>query len=207
MPPKNDSRIPLCVPTWDEKEIFNLGGEYAKDIGFYVPAKHLFPDDFFTWLPRRFKDTVNPPYLVPEMLPVTTWEDNLRTRLTTEHWDRLRRYCYRAAGGVCEICGCKNDGPLECHEEWKFDDVNKVQKLKRLLALCTLCHKAHHLGFARRTGIYLDVLAHLKWVNGWSDAQLNPALAEAEDICDERSRHTWKLDISWVYSVNGYRYV
>jgi hypothetical protein len=204
---KPDPRVPLCVPTWDEKEIFDLGGEYAKDIGFFIPPAHNFPDDFFNWLPRRYKETVNPPYLVPEMLPVSTWEDNLRTRLQPEHWDRLRRYCYRAAGGKCEICGKLDDKPLECHEEWKFDDVKKIQKLKRLLALCTLCHKAHHLGFAKRAGIYTDVLEHIKQVNGWTNAELNPALDRAEDVCNERSRHPWKLDISWVFSVEGYRYV
>lgn len=204
----DDPRIPLCVPTWDEKEVFSLGGAYDKTIGFHIPAKHKFPDDFYSWLPRRFDDTKNPPYLVPEMLPITTWEDNLRTRLTPEHWDRMRKYSYRAAGGSCEICGEKGVPYLECHEEWKFSEgPQKIQKLKKLIALCTLCHKAHHLGYARRTGIYEEVIQHIKKVNGWTDAQLGPALKEAEEICNERSQHKWTLDISWVYSPSGYRYV
>lgn len=204
---KDDPRIPLCVPTWDEKEVFDLGAEYDKNYGFYIPTNHKFPDDLWQWLPRRWDETKNPPYLVPEMLPITTWEDNLRTRLKPEHWDRLRRYCYKAAGNRCEICGKLGDPYLECHEEWKFDDVNKVQKLKKLIAVCTLCHKAHHLGFARRAGIYTEVLEHIKWVNHWTDAELQPALDEAQRICDERSEHQWTLDISWVFSPNGYRYV
>lgn len=206
MSSSNAQLIPLCVPTWDEKEVFELGGEYSKELGFFIPASHQFPDDFHQWLPRRFDDTKNPPYLIPEMLPVTSWEDNLRTRLTESHWDRLRRYCYRAAGGRCEICG-KHNTPIECHEEWKFDDISHTQKLKRLIALCTLCHKAHHLGFAKRAGIYSEVLEHIMWVNDWTREELYHALDKAQELCNERSAFPWTLDISWVFSPEGYRYV
>lgn len=33
---------------------------------------------------------------------------------------------------------------MHCHEEWEYDDASGVQRLKRLGALCELCHALKH---------------------------------------------------------------
>ena len=174
---------------------------------------------FIDWLPRRWHPQYASPWLTPEMLPVTTWQDNVRTRVSKERWDDLRKYCYKAAGNRCEICGVSagvvqaadSEGNpvivrLECHEDWGFNDNTHVQKLKRLLALCPLCHKAKHLGFAKRVGMLYEVLCHIKSVNGWTDAELMAGLAEAETTCTARSEFKWTVDISWLetYRVSNF---
>lgn len=191
----NLEKIPLCLPWWDEQEALDLGARHDKVYGFYVThAEHL--DDFWKWLPRMYNPDAPRPILIPEMLPVTTWEDNVRTRVSAERWDQLRRYCYKSAGYRCEICGVR--GQLEAHESWRLWDEAGIQKLERLLALCTKCHKAHHLGFARRLGIYDEVLRHIKTVNKWNDHELREALQDAQDICEQRSLEPWEVDISWL---------
>jgi 5-methylcytosine-specific restriction endonuclease McrA len=37
---------------------------------------------------------------------------------------------------------------LECHEEWKYDEENRIQRLSDLLALCTWCHQIKHWNWA-----------------------------------------------------------
>jgi len=190
-------KIPLCLPWWDESEALGLGAQFEKATGFYVTGQqHL--DDFWQWLPRIYRNDYPKPYLTPEMLPVSTWEDNVRTRVSAERWDRLRRHCYKAAGNRCEICGTQ--GMLEAHESWYLWDEMGIQRLERLLALCPLCHKAHHLGFARKLGIYDEVIMHIKKINNWTDKQLKEALQDAKDICDQRSQEPWDVDVSWLIS-------
>lgn len=193
---KDNEKIPLCLPWWDQQEALNLGAKHDETFGFYITAKDHYLPDFWSWLPRMYKTGLDAPVLIPEMLPVTTWEDNVRTRVSTERWDQLRRYCYKAAGYRCEICGTK--GKIEAHEAWHLWDEAGIQKLEKLLALCPLCHKAHHLGFAQRLGIYGEVLRHIKLVNKWNDKQLKDALQDAKDICEQRSLEPWDVDVSWL---------
>jgi hypothetical protein len=51
----------------------------------------------------------------------------------------------------CSICDDKRRG-LELHEEWYFDDENRIQRLDEFLAICPRCHLAKHLGYANRIG-------------------------------------------------------
>ena len=170
------------------------GARYSEPLGFHVDAD-AYLDDVWAWLPLRWKHPQEP-QLKPEMLPGSTWEDNLRTALTTQAWDVLRKHCYAAAGHRCEICG--EAGRMECHERWSFDDVWTVQKLEGLISLCSRCHKAHHLGIARRLGLLEDVLAKMCEVNGWTRPQLEAAIEEARTLADERSRYHWHVDLSWL---------
>jgi hypothetical protein len=61
-------------------------------------------------------------------------------------WDKLRKQVYAKAGDACEICGSKRK--LNCHEVWKYNDRNYIQKLKGFRALCNMCHFVAHFGFA-----------------------------------------------------------
>ena len=197
--------IPLCVPPWDEREALNAGARYSKELGFYTNPTLDFVDDVWTWLPRIYRDT-DRPYLLPEMLPISTWQANVRHALNQEVWDRMRRHAYKAAGNRCEICGAAGI-QLEAHEAWKWvintKEQTGIQKLDKIMALCPLCHKAHHMGFAERMGVYDKVLAHLKKINGWDDKHLKLALIQGKETWDTRNKLNWKVDLSWLHK-SGY---
>lgn len=197
------TRIPLCVPWWDEAEALSAGAEYSEAEGFSVAAS-AYLDPLWRWLPRMFDPDAPKPVLVPEMLPVTTWEQNIRHKMGTDIWDRIRKHAYKAAGYRCEICGTR--GKLEAHELWRLENETTTQRLVRIMALCPLCHKAHHLGIARRLGIYNDVRLHLQKVNGWTERELASQIQEAYDIWEQRCEWPWEVDLSWLYD-SGYLYV
>ena len=193
--------IPLCVPPWDESAALRSGARYDKYFGFYLPNTES-TDNVYEWLPLRWKRS---PALVPEMLPVTAWAQNVRTATTKEQWDRYRRYSYKAAGYRCEICGAGGKTQLECHERWQFltRDGVRIQKLVGLISLCPLCHKAHHLGFANTAGVLPQVLYHICLVNEWSAEQLDAALIDLETSWKRDSKHKWQLDLEWLQT-SGY---
>lgn len=37
---------------------------------------------------------------------------------------------------------------LDCHEEWEYDEESRTQRLSKLLALCTPCHRVKHWEWA-----------------------------------------------------------
>lgn len=203
------SIIPLCVPRWDEREALELGAQYTDQLGFHVHAD-AFLDPFWSWLPLRWRSQ-GQPVLLPEMLPSTTWEENLRSKLPEHRWDALRRYAYSASGYRCEICGDFGQPHIEAHEKWAWDDTWCVQTLTGIIALCPTCHKVHHLGLARRLGLYEQCLAKMQEVNGWSLAQTRQAIEQTAKLADERNRYGWIVDLDWldsgpyhlVYRLNG----
>ena len=46
---------------------------------------------------------------------------------------------------------------LEAHERWSYDEINNMQKIERIVALCHRCHSATHMGLASLRGV--DVFA------------------------------------------------
>lgn len=188
-----------CVPYWDSQAFFKAGGRYAEGIGY-----HALSDDDTTgieeWLPRKWQYRGNPPapVLLPDMLPTTTWESNLRTMFAEKEWDRLRKFCYQAAGHACVACGSRGEPHVEAHESWSFDEAKGIQRLKGLLCLCPTCHKAKHLGYAQRIGRLADVLERLKWLNDWDERQLQAGLADVERRQKQLSARSWALDLSFL---------
>lgn len=192
-----DEKVPLCVPPWDEAQALNQGAAYDPEVGFYVP-EHMLADDFYEWLPRKWRYP-GKPVLIPEILPVSSWEKNLRYILHQEQWDALRRYCYAAAGYRCEICGARASPHLECHEAWEFNDATKVQRMRGLLCLDPLCHKAHHLGFANSSGMLKDVLEHIREVNHWNKGTLDTVIKRVREQWKQRTKDGgWTVDLSWL---------
>jgi transposase-like protein len=143
--------------------------------------------------------------LTIELVPKTTWYANLRNSLTKEEWNQIRKDCYKKAGHKCEICG--REGMLNCHEVWEFDNSRNIQKLKRFIALCELCHNIKHMGFVNvriSRGIWpesvRDELArHFMKVNGVSREEFEKCVEEAFTLWEERSKRRWKLDFG-IYS-------
>lgn len=142
-----------------------------------------------------------------ELVPSTSWGDNVRSRLSRQDWDTIRQACYKAAGWRCEICsGIGTKHRVEAHEIWSYDDVAHTQTLVRTIALCPRCHQAKHIG--RTLSVCGPetqdaVLAHIKQVNGWTDEELLAALDAAFDLHARRSQYHWAVDISWIDRILG----
>jgi hypothetical protein len=191
--------VACCVPYWDMARFLAEGGHYTPELGYYVSLDQEL-DDFHEWLPRKWQYRGSPagPVILPDMLPTTSWEANLRTQLSEPEWDRLRRFCYQAAGNTCIACGSRGEPHVEAHEAWSFNEKSGVQKLKAILCLCPACHKIKHLGFAQRIGMLPQVLQRLKWLNDWTEPQLRSELVKVQIRQEVLSARTWTLDLSFL---------
>lgn len=137
--------------------------------------------------------------LYVELVPSSSWGQNLRKVLSRADWDKLRRRSYRAAGFLCEICGGKGRRhPIECHEVWAYDDEGHIQTLVRLEALCPACHEVKHFGRAEATGKGQRALLHLQRVNGWTHEQAIDHLKAAFGSWEWRSSKRWTLNLTWL---------
>ena len=135
--------------------------------------------------------------LTVELVPATSWGDNLRSHFKTREWDRLRKACYEQAGHKCEIGGGKGRRhPTECHEIWNYDDEQCVQTLKGLIALCPSCHEVKHIGRAMAVGFGDRALAHLVKVNGITQAEAVAHVGDAFALWKTRTQKAWTLDIT-----------
>lgn len=136
------------------------------------------------------------PKLTIELVPQSTWGENLRKYLKPKHWTALRKNVYRLAGHDCEIC--KRRGRLECHETWEFDDPHSVQRLVGCKALCPSCHRVKHFGLAASTGSIWPLAMHIITVNGWGTQRVSEHIEESFAKFNERSTRAWAVDISWL---------
>jgi hypothetical protein len=149
-------------------------------------------------------DELGPGQLRADLLPSSTWGSNLRGVFSREEWDALRIPVCTAAGNLCEVCGAEvhmDNGRKrrpDCHELWIFErrDGRNIQRLNRLIALCPDCHRAQHIGLAgvnAETGL---VIAKLRAVNNWTEAQAQQELNRAWGEYERRQRCRWDLDLS-----------
>lgn len=135
--------------------------------------------------------------LTIELVPKTCWFSNVRSEVSRAEWDTIRRRVYREADYICEICDGQGDAhPVECHEVWEYDDEAKIQKLVRMIALCSACHEVKHIGFATVRRRCKEALRHLAEVNDWTAEEAEEYVEQAFEEWEERSRHQWQLDIS-----------
>jgi hypothetical protein len=140
--------------------------------------------------------------LTVELVPKTCWFSNLRSHLSREDWNIVRRATYRKANYICEVCsGRGSEHPVECHEIWRYDDDTYMQTLVGLIALCPACHQVKHIGLAHLQGKREEALLHLCKVNSWSKLEAEIHIMDAFDQWAMRSMSDWVLDINWL-SVN-----
>ena len=141
---------------------------------------------------------MKPLKLTIDLVPSTTWKDNLRKAIPKSAWDKLRKRVYAKFNFKCGICDA--NGRLSCHEIWDFDDEQHIQKLNGFIALCDLCHHVKHIGMA---GILasqgkLDmekVINHFLMVNCCDLASFEKHKAEAFNLWHERSKYSWQVDL------------
>ncbi len=142
------------------------------------------------------------PGLFVEMIPSTSWFRNVRTAVEPRDWDRLRRLVYGRAGYLCEACGRARDREagieMEAHERFIYDEATRVQALRRLVCLCTLCHLVTHFGRAEVTGRAEEAFAHLMAVTGMTRAEAGRHVLAAGDLWEARSECRWDVDLSMI---------
>ena len=135
--------------------------------------------------------------LTIELVPSTSWFSNLRSLLSSEEWDKVRKGCYKHAGYKCEVCGGVGPKhPVECHETWEYDETTGIQKLVGLIALCPSCHEVKHIGLAGIKGRQNEAVAHFCQVNGCSKSEAEKYIQEAFATWSKRSEQEWELDVS-----------
>lgn len=139
------------------------------------------------------------PKLTIELVPQTVWFKNLRSELSQEEWDKLRKATYKKTGYKCDVCDKKEE--LHAHEIWDYNDSKKVQTLKGLIALCPDCHSCKHIGLAQVNGNYDHARSHLAKVNGWSIDDAEEYIQAQFEIWSMISEFEWKLDLSWLEKV------
>jgi hypothetical protein len=138
--------------------------------------------------------------LFVDLVPSTCWFTNVRSCVSQQDWERLRRMVTDRADRRCEVCDATADRDaqrwLEVHERWAYNNTTRVQTLRRLICLCTDCHTVTHYGLAQIRGRDAAARAHLIHVTGWTPAQADRHIRDAFALWHERSGHTWTLDLA-----------
>jgi len=137
--------------------------------------------------------------LTIELVPKSSWYSNVRSCVSKMEWDTIRHKCYKKANYKCEICGeVGKIHPVECHEIWKFDDKNEIQKLVGLISLCPNCHKTKHVGLSQVRGEIEIVITQLNKVNNMNRKEALSYINEAFKIWRKRNLIKWELDIDYL---------
>ena len=134
------------------------------------------------------------PKIHVELVPKSCFFTNVRSQVSKDDWDILRRQTYKKANYRCEVCGAA--GRQEAHEIWHYDDKKLIQKLFKLVSLCNACHRVYHLGFAEVSGKLPQAMKRLAKLNSWSSEETQMYVEAVFEIFYNRSQKQWKLDIS-----------
>jgi hypothetical protein len=135
--------------------------------------------------------------LFVDLIPRTSWFRNVRDAVDPADWDRLRRMVYRRAGLRCEACGARRV-QLEAHERFAYDARAGVQRLVRLICLCSACHGVTHFGHTRLRGDAAAQAAinHLQTVTGMDAGETERHIRDAFDLWTRRSQSPWRVDLA-----------
>jgi hypothetical protein len=139
------------------------------------------------------------PKLYVDLVPATSFFDNVRSAVPAKVWKSISMAVYDRAGNRCSICnGVGRQHAVEAHERWEFEIERGVQKLVEIVALCPTCHRATHIGLADKLGMGKGARAQLRRVNGWSSVHVETHIADAFAVWHERSKRSWIVDISYL---------
>lgn len=141
--------------------------------------------------------------LTIELVPATSFYNNVRSEVSKSVWDKIRKKQYSIANHVCQICGDtgKNQGyrhAVECHEVWQYNDETLIQELKGFIALCPRCHKVKHPGLAELRGEKEIVVSQLMKVNGMSRKQANEYIKDSFVEWNKRSQYEYDIVTDYV---------
>jgi hypothetical protein len=92
--------------------------------------------------------------LTVEPVPKPAANKSLKNRLGSR-WVGLRKEVFARYDHQCGVCGIaptreERHSRLECHEDWAYDELARVQRLDGLISLCARCHHVKHWGWAKK---------------------------------------------------------
>lgn len=137
--------------------------------------------------------------LTIELVPTTSWYNNVRSNVSKEKWNIIRTKSYKKANYKCEICNGKGDDhPVECHEIWDYNDEKNIQKLIGFISLCPNCHKTKHIGLSMLYKQEDIAIEQLMKVNNMTEEEALEYIDKSFEIWHERSNKKWKIEISYI---------
>lgn len=133
-----------------------------------------------------------------EIIPDGCWYYNLRSILSREQWDFIKKDAKSRALGKCSVCGKKTNA-LDAHEQWSYDEKKGIQKLENVIAVCRDCHAAMHINRTWLKGDHEKAEDHYMKVNGCTYAEMRADMGEANRVQQKLNGVSeWKTDISWL---------
>jgi hypothetical protein len=146
--------------------------------------------------------------LFVDLIPRTSWFTNVRSAVSERDWFRIRKMVYRRAMYRCEACGATEDKAaeqsLECHERFSYrarlGEASGLQALRRLICLCSACHRVTHFGHTSLAGDQTEqaVMAHLIAVTGMNTRQAREHVEAAFRLWASRSEREWVVNLSLI---------
>ena len=135
--------------------------------------------------------------LTIELIPKTSFYNNVRKILSRREWEVIRKETLSKANNICEICGgVSATKALDCHEVWEYDDLNHIQKLIKFMALCDRCHEVKHIGKAQIDGNFDRAEKWFRNINKLDYHTSHNLIIRTFDMWAIRSKHPWQLDIT-----------
>ena len=135
-----------------------------------------------------------------DLIPESCFYKNVRSNVTKQEWDIIRKRVYKESNYVCSICegsgleqGFKH--PVECHEIFEYNLETLTQTLVSFESICPMCHKVHHIGLSGIQGFYNACIKHFCKVNNCTMKDWKKHEEESWNSWKERSKYSWKLNI------------
>lgn len=131
-----------------------------------------------------------------ELIPSSAWQNNLRSLLKPSMWESIRKKVFTKNDFKCAICS-RPSKSLHAHEVWSFDNINKIQKLENIIALCYLCHGVKHFGYTSlKNNNPEKFIKHFMKINKCDRITFQNHLKEETEKFENRSHFDWQLDLS-----------
>jgi hypothetical protein len=132
--------------------------------------------------------------------PKSCWCRNIRYAIDPNDRERVETFVFTRAKHRCELCKkCTSDhSSLELQARWEYDtsDNSHVQRLARLMAICSECHDVTHFGKSSMNGKKDQALHHLKTVNRMNDTEVKEHVDASFQKRRDMDSHTWQIDLS-----------
>lgn len=142
-----------------------------------------------------------PTTLVIDFGPKSCWCKKIRYALKPDDFKRVEALVIGRTSRTCEACGVvdpEQTDRMEVQARWEYDvsDGKHVQRLVRLMAMCSACHEVTHFGKASMDGRRDAALLHLQKAAKMTADNAQAHVDGAYDKLRELNQHEWQLDLS-----------